>query len=378
MTMKFIHKLKIANYKSIDSLELTNLPPFAVFAGANGAGKSNFFDALVFVRAFLFGGVEHALRAHGGFEHVHSAKRGAANARKFDFEIESEHTDGGKLRYAMSIDRLDSTPQIAECMSVNETTVLERAKGEPPTLINAGKNNVLDQFPATYSALLFFKSAPFQIANMLRDLRIYRIDPMSAKEPSKSDSDPTALQENGHNLAGVLHRLEKDAQSRETIGEWMEVIAPGLEKMSTEKQRLDSKTAILFKEQGTRKQFPAHMVSDGTMYALCMLVAVLDSMKKPGLTLLEEPERGLHPKAIFDLIDLMRECASPSNPIWLTTHSESVVRSMKLPELILVNKVDGRTEMKPAAQGNLTDADIKPLGLDRAWLSNLFGAGLPW
>ena len=43
--------------------------------------------------------------------------------------------------------------------------------------------------------------------------------------------------------------------------------------------------------------FPAHMVSDGTIYALCLLVAVLTRVKRPGITLIEEPERGLHPKS---------------------------------------------------------------------------------
>lgn len=94
--------------------------------------------------------------------------------------------------------------------------------------------------------------------------------------------------------------------------------------------------------------------------------------------LFEEPERGLHPAAIRELIGLMREQATPRNPIWLTTHSESVVRALGLEELILVDKVDGRTSMKSADSGRLTQADLAPLGLDEVWLSNLLGGGLPW
>jgi len=120
------------------------------------------------------------------------------------------------------------------------------------------------------------------------------------------------------------------------------------------------------------------MFSDGAIYALSLLVAVLDLPQPYGLTLIEEPERGLHPAVIRELIGLMREQTTPRNPIWLTTHSESVVRALRLEELTLVDKVDGRTKMKPAASGGLTQADLAPLGLDEAWLSNLLGGGLPW
>ena len=160
--------------------------------------------------------------------------------------------------------------------------------------------------------------------------------------------------------------------------DWMEMIVPGIEKIQTEEQRLDGRTVLLFKEDWIEEPFPAHLVSDGTMYALCLLVAVLDAPSGCGMTLIEEPERGLHPKAIYELIDLMRQQASPENPIWLTTHSESVVRVLNLSELVLVDKVDGRTRMKQADAGNISQEDLDPLSLDEVWLSNLLAGGLPW
>ena len=159
------------------------------------------------------------------------------------------------------------------------------------------------------------------------------------------------------------------------ILEWMEIIVPGLEMIQTAQQQMDSKTTILFKEQGTKRRFPAHMVSDGTVYALSLLVAALDRPGNFGLTAIEEPERGLHPTAIRELIDLLREQATANQPIWMTTHSESVVRQLKLEELVLVDKVGGKTQMKIADGGNLSNKDLAPLGLDEAWLSNLLDGG---
>ena len=202
----------------------------------------------------------------------------------------------------------------------------------------------------------------------------------------------------------------------------MEMIVPGIENIQTEQQRLDGSITLMFKEEGTERRFPAHLVSDGTMYALCLLVAVIGTPSQGGMTLIEEPERGLHAKAIRELVhrgkrdypyqsylrlslrhgfsrnpegfaihvymghnlrhdalvDMMRQQASPKNPLWLTTHSESVVHALKLSELILVDKIDGRTTMKRADAVNLSEEDMAPLGLDEVWLSNLLGGGLPW
>ena len=387
MTEKTIRRLKIENFKSIDSLEIEGLAPFSVFAGANGSGKSNFFDALDFVGLFVRGGLEFALRAHGGFENIRSKKREGADSKTFSFEIECDLLEKREERpttfhYSLSIDNLDSEPEIEEYLFFNGRQLIVHRRGDEEVSWN--EERFPDPFlvPTIHSAL--WRSPDHPLTELLKNLNVYRIDPMGAKEPDKSDLDPTIqLERKGNNLASVLHRLEGlagDEAIREEILDWMEMIVPGIENIQTEGQRLDDRTALRFKEKGFEKPFPAHLVSDGTMYALCLLVAVLDVPPVPvcGMTLIEEPERGLHPKVIRKLIDLMRQQASPENPIWLTTHSESVVRALNLSELVLVDKIDGRTTMKSADDGNISQEDLAPLGLDEAWLSNLLAGGIPW
>jgi predicted ATPase len=225
-----------------------------------------------------------------------------------------------------------------------------------------------------YSSLSSIPRLP--LSALLRNIRIYRIDnPFSSPDQEQSNQDSSVLKSNSHNLASVLRRLEQDDHLRETILEWMETVVPSIQQIKTSLPKLAINTTISFKEQGT--QFPAHLMSDGTIYAFSLLVAVLDTPKY-GLTLIEEPERGLHPQAIFELIDLIREQSSHSSPIWMTTHSESVVRQLKLNELWLADKKNGLTQMKSAADGYLQQQDLAPLGVDEAWLSNLLGGGLPW
>ena len=387
MTEKTIRRLKIENFKSIDSLEVKGLAPFSVFAGANGSGKSNFFDALDFVSLFVNNGIKVALRKHGGFTNILSAKRKGIDSKKFSFEIECDLLESQEetlvpFRYSLCIHDLNREPRIEEYLYEkyrdSETPIIKRKRAKAEFYEKGEMWNDIDKFPIGHSSLWF---KPHPLPELLKNLNVYRIEPTGAKEPDKSDLDPMQLGSKGNNLASVLHRLEGlegDEAIREEILDWMEMIVPGIENIQTEGQRLDDRTALRFKEKGIEKPFPAHLVSDGTMYALCLLVAALDAPSGCGMTLIEEPERGLHPKAIRELIDLMRQQASLENPIWLTTHSESVVRALKLSELVLVDKVEGRTTMKPADAGNISQEDLAPLGLDEVWLSNLLAGGIPW
>ena len=370
--------LEITNYKSIDKIELDGIGPFTVFAGPNGSGKNNLFDALDFFGRVIRVDVEDALRAHGGAENIRSAKRYAPHNRRLKFAMDwtlpAFEPPPEVARYDLTID-LQDAPRIEEKLKHNGASLVHRPADELriATGLADGPARML---PPSRSALFLFPSHP--LARLLSHVTLYRIDPRSAKAPDASDTDPSNLNGRGSNLASVLSRMESDSHLRDQIGEWVGMFVPGVEDFKTQRTRIDGRIAVLFKERGTKKRFPARLMSDGTLYALSLLVAVLDRRDRDCLTLVEEPERGLHPLAIGQFIDFLREMADSTRPIWITTHSESVVRHLRLPELVLVDKKDGRTVMKQVASGNLDDADMDAFGMDKAWLANLFNGGLPW
>ncbi|MGN6846356.1 AAA family ATPase, partial [Neisseria sp. P0021.S005] len=208
----------------------------------------------------------------------------------------------------------------------------------------------------------------------LKDVKIFRIDPFKIKDLRNNANNPEKLNTDGSNIAAVLEHLEDNDELREQIIEWMGVIVPEMQQLSVQTQKIDDSKGLFF-EEDSGNRFPAHMVSDGTIYALCLLVAVLTRVKQPGITIIEEPERGLHPKAISELIGFIREYVSPHHPIILTTHSESVVRSLELEELYFVSKSQGKTQIKDVRKSGV---DKNKIPLDTAWLTNLLGGGLPW
>lgn len=369
-----IEYLEIKGFKSASDIAVRGVPPFTALAGPNGAGKSNITDALAFFGAVVKRGASQAIRDFGGFHQIHCFKRRKENRTTISFKIKVI-LDRDKFSYTLEITNIDKTPHILESLQINDIQIIDR-KGSAETKISLGENNELQLLPdyaQDMTALMLLSKSP--LYKMLTNIQVFRIDPLEAKEPDSSTADATILDSHGRNVATMLSVLEKNAKFRDQVLEWIELIVPGMENVSTEKQRLDGSTVITFKEEGTKARFPARLISDGTIYALCIMTAVLSRADRTGITIIEEPERGIHPKAIGELVQLMRENALVEHPIFITTHSESVVRSLELEELWLVNKEEGKTKIKCASESRVNKREIP---LDTAWLSNLFDGGLPW
>lgn len=370
------HPLIIKGYKSISELSLTESPPFITFAGANGAGKSNITDALAFFGAVVKMGATQAIRDFGGFKQIHCYK-----LRKENRTTASLHLDiklaGKHFIYDLTIKSMDKNPVITERLVVDEDVYITRKQSDVLTIRLSDD----DELPSTYipnytpdmTALMLLGNS--ELYAFLTNITVFRIDPLRAKEPDNAKTDASFLDPHGKNIASVLAELESNSDFKDEIVDWMELIVPGMENVSTEKQKLDGSTVLTFKEQGTRARFPAHLISDGTIYTLCIMTAILSRAQQTGMTIIEEPERGIHPKAIGELVQLMRENATMDHPIIITTHSESVIRNLEPEELWFVSKQDGKTQLKHASDAGI---DKRTIPLDTAWLTNLFDGGLPW
>jgi predicted ATPase len=369
-----IEYLEITGFKSAAHVVLNDVPAFTVLAGSNGAGKSNITDALDFLGAVVKRGATQAIRDFGGFQQIHCFKHRKEKRTTISFTLRI-NLEEVAFDYNLSISEIHREPRVLESLKVNGVQVIDR-KSSDQTRIALTDSENLQHFPKyaqDMSALMLLGNSP--IYRMLTNIQVFRINPTEAKEPDSSTADATTLDSHGRNVATMLSILEKNEHFREQVLQWIELIVPGMENVSTEKQRLDGSTVITFKEEGTKARFPARLISDGTIYALCIMTAVLSRAGKSGITIIEEPERGIHPKAIGELVQLMRENASVDHPVLITTHSESVVRNLDLEELWLVNKDDGKTKVKRASESSVNKKDIP---LDTAWLTNLFDGGLPW
>lgn len=93
----------------------------------------------------------------------------------------------------------------------------------------------------------------------------------------------------------------------------------------------------------------AKEVSEGTLYFLALL-CIINQPNPPKLLLLEEPEKGIHPRRIREVMDFIFQLAEEKNiQIILTTHNENVLNEFtSMPEAVFVFDKDeeGATHVK--------------------------------
>ena len=98
---------------------------------------------------------------------------------------------------------------------------------------------------------------------------------------------------------------------------------------------------LYFKMQESGQLVPASQASDGTLLVLAYL-SILYLPQPPRLLLIEEPENGIHPKRLRDILEILRSLVHEQShtQVVLTTHSPYVLDLFKPEEVTLCTKLD--------------------------------------
>ena len=111
-------------------------------------------------------------------------------------------------------------------------------------------------------------------------------------------------------------------------------------KQVTMLDRADGK-GLYFEIKESGQLVPASQASDGTLLVLAYL-SILYLPKPPRLLLVEEPENGIHPKRLRDILEILRNLVheQPHTQVVLTTHSPYGLDLFKPEEVTLCTKLD--------------------------------------
>ncbi|GAB3809260.1 hypothetical protein GCM10028819_50290 [Spirosoma humi] len=318
-----IKRLVIENFKSIERIELIEPNPFTVFVGPNGSGKSNIFEALEFWNLY---------NKIGGL---------------------SESLFGGKSAFLNRNNRADEVFFFADLGGV--TVSLEHNQEEREVNIVAktkkpdykyGDFQFVDQFYESFSRI-FLRKVEIEKLHLTDDKRLS----LSAK-----------------NLEKVLKRILLDTTLKSEIFEWLELFIPRFKAVE-----IDDRDELHWFEEFSPEYFTKDLISDGTYNILALLTAIYQS-EEPQFLCIEEPENGLHPDVIKELVNLCRyACEQQGHFIWLNTHSQTLASQLTADEIIVVDKVKGATQTK-----QFKGHDFHGLRMDEVWLMNALGGGLPW
>lgn len=351
----FIRQVTIRNYKSIAHCRV-KLGALTFLLGLNGAGKSNFLDALRFVAEALRTSLDHALRDRGGIGEVR--RKSGGHPTHFSLRLDFVLPTGETGHYAFSIgSKTDRGYEVQdeEC-AIHATDALN--PGSHYFRVKAGVlvDSSVKPLPAAFSDRLFLVAASgipeFRpVFDALSCIEVYNLNPKEISALQKPDPSGV-LRRDGGNAAGVLHQFSDNA--RDQISEQLKRIVPGV--VSVEGRTLSTMETIEFR-QGVKGQtnswkFPASAMSDGTLRALGVLLAVYQaSAPPPGVAAplligLEEPESALHPAAAKVLLSALRQGAAHCQLI-ATSHSPDLLDDPDIDadELLAVDNIDGVTRI---------------------------------
>lgn len=331
----FLRRVSLRNYMSIAKCSV-QLGALRFLVGQNGAGKSNFLDALRFTSDCLNTSVEHALRDRGGISEVR--RRSSGHPTHFGIDLQWELPSGQHGNFSF---RIGSRPNGG--FEVQEERCLVHAAGglgDPASyVVRAGK---VEEYslptppPAAASDRLYLVATSGQpefrpIYHALSHMGFYNFNPDVIRELQAPDVGEV-LAGDGRNLASVLKRLagEEAEAPLKRITELLGRVVPGItsvtHKPQGKKETLEFRQMVAGSKDSWR--FDAENMSDGTLRALGVLVALFQSPpseeRRVPMVGIEEPETALHPGAAAVLRAALLE-ASRRTQIIVTSHSPDLL-----------------------------------------------------
>lgn len=358
-----IRRVTLRNFKSIAACRV-DLRELMFLVGPNGSGKSNFLDALRFVADALRTSLDAALRDRGTINEVRRRSGGHPThfAVRLDFALPNGQT--GHYAFRIGAKRTGGYEiQMEEC----RVHCGEALRPDYEFLIQSGRvvRASFEPVPATLPDRLFLVAASglaeFRpLYDALSRIDVYNLNPRHLAAAQKPDAGDR-LRRDGSNAASVLRQLSPGA--REKINGFLSRIVPGVS--DAQAKSLGVQETIEFRQmvQGQEHpwRFPAESMSDGTLRAFGILLAIFQGAAEPAegtpppLVGLEEPEMALHPGAAGVLLSALREGARRSQ-ILVTSHSPDLLDNdgISTDSLLAVDTLGGVTRIGPIDEAGRT------------------------
>ena len=329
--MVFLRRVRIRNFKSIATADVKP-GRLSFLVGRNGAGKSNFLDALRFVADALNNTLDHALRDRGGINEVRRKSRGHPNHFAVHLEFELSHGISGSYKFAIGA-RKDSGFEVREEELRLKSDLPGHASRDAYFIVKSGKVDACSVAnpPAANRESLYLvrMSGLVEFADVfaaLSRMEVYNLNPQRIADLQSPDARQT-LRRDGANAAAILSKLP-DA-TRRKVCEYLAEIVPGV--VDAKMQKLGPRETLEFK-QGVKGDdhswsFTAANMSDGTLRAFGVLLALFQSQGRddaPRVVGIEEPETALHPAASVILLKALL-AASRDMQILVTSHSPDLL-----------------------------------------------------
>ena len=329
-----LQKVSIQNFKSLKDVTL-ELQKVNLLIGPNNSGKSNFLKALeLWGKYICFQSEQNRfVKTINDLEEISFKKK------KNDLKFEVMFND--------------------ELLSCHINSSVDGYSGIDYKLLYDGEIYPAS-IPSEYfnkhkvDLSIFDENARKAIRNLGREvfenIKIYNINPFKLVIPQGLKS-VKILDNDCSNLISFLFTLSNDNEVvfqkiqddfAKCVIDFIRIKTPPINTNDGGKLSLK-----FFDKEGN--DYWADEVSEGVLYFLA-LICIVHQPNPPKLLLLEEPEKGIHPRRIKEVIDFIFQLAEDKDiQVIMTTHSERVLDEFEdIPEAVFVFDKDeeGATQVK--------------------------------
>lgn len=321
-----ITKVRVRNFKSLDDVEIDNIPRFVCLIGVNGSGKTTFIQLLTFIRALVRGEVDKWTIGGKACELKALAYAGGVK-RNLEIEV-SFQVDG--VGYSWSV-----AYNLYEGVLVRETLEREKVEANDRQRVLSFESGVLtvhgeQEFRTRViprGAALSVPIDDVELRNARAALSNFEgvgvLDPIAIAEVARPVKGDVAIEENGAKLAAFVSRLSVDQKVDYT---------KTIRNFYADFDSVDVKGAkfgwkkLVFTE--LKKSLDALHMSYGTLRF--MVMAAL-KYSKAGLLYFDEVDNGFNQEYLGKLVGLLRSFTDKQ--VFVTTHNVQFLNNLQDDEL---------------------------------------------
>lgn len=348
-----ILRIRLTNFLSYRSAVL-DLADFVTLVGPNASGKSNAVAAIKLLREIPFHGLPTAIARRGGFDQLRHRSSGHPYnpAIRLDFQFPGSKLSFYELKLSAEAGKRYQVKQERAVVHFGHMdSRFENSSGkftwQDSALVSRdGPSTQGIRLPPGQSAVTVAGSiGSYIVSDVLQSMQTVEINPSRVGE-LQEPSSTREFEPDGSNVASIFESLS--SRQRSELVDELSAIIPGVRRI--EVRRFADKVTLAFFQatgKGTR-EFLAKQMSDGTLRAFSILLAMKQS-KKLSLLVIEEPEIAIHLGALRTLVDILQQ-ESESTQVLITTHSADIVDALKIDSLRVVWSEFGASKISHVAE----------------------------
>ena len=369
-----IERIAIKNYRCFRNIALRDLPSMTVVVGANGSGKSSFFDVFTFLKDALSQNAASAVARRGGYRELVS--RGQKGP--IEISVKFRESSGRLATYRLEINTQNNGRVVVdrEVLSYRRGQYgkpwhfVDFRRGTGIAITNEsvyGTEGAVEEraeYKLDDPSILAIKGLgqfrEFRVVSEFRNL----IENWHISDFHIADARPSAeagyaehLSSRGDNVAQVAQYLyENHREQFDNVLQAMLQRVPGVSDVEA-KPTEDGRLVLRFQDGNFKDPFIARYVSDGTIKMFAYLVLLYDPKPHP-LLAVEEPENQLYPDLLRELVEEFRDYARRGGQVFASTHSPDFLNGAELGEIFWLEKERGFTSVRRASDSGLLKALI--------------------